>query len=339
MTMTRIVVAGGSDIERAALCAVLHSDSSVETAALGPSLIHVVGSVTRLQPALVALVMGRVPDDAIEAARRIMGEIPRPIVLVSTDHIEDSNDLLARSGALAVVDVPVGEVQQRRFVTMLKAMAEVKVVRRWRREAPAIRPIAVKPARGTGQVVAIASSTGGPGALQHIFSELPGDFAAPILVVQHIAGGFADSLVRSLDTAALSIKLAQDGETLKPATVYIAPDNQHLGVSSRNTVMLSNAPAIEGFRPSATFLFEAAAKAFGPQLTAVMLTGMGRDGVAGLPLVREFGGTVIAQDRETSTVFGMPKVAIESGLVDRILPLGAIARELARPVAMEGVSA
>lgn len=337
--MTRIVVAGGSDIERAALCSVLHSDSSVETAALGPSLTHVVGSVTRLQPTLVVLVMGNAPDEAIDAARRIMGEIPRPIVLVSADHIEDANDLLARSGALAVVDVPVGEAQQRRFVTMLKAMAEVKVVRRWRREAPVARPISAKPARGTGQVVAIASSTGGPGALQHIFSELPGDFASPILVVQHIAGGFADSLVRSLGTTALTIKLAQDGETLKPATVYIAPDNQHLGVSSRNTVMLSNTPPIEGFRPSATFLFEAAAKAFGPQLTAVVLTGMGRDGVAGLPLVREFGGTVIAQDRETSTVFGMPKVAIENGFVDRILPLGAIARELVRPAAMEGVSA
>jgi two-component system chemotaxis response regulator CheB len=203
----------------------------------------------------------------------------------------------------------------------------------------AARPIAAKPARGAGQIVAIASSTGGPGALQHIFSELPGDFAAPILVVQHIAGGFADSLVRSLGTTALTIKLAQDGETLKPATVYIAPDNRHLGVSSRNTVMLSNAPPIEGFRPSATFLFEAAAKAFGSQLTAIMLTGMGRDGVAGLPLVRELGGTVIAQDRETSTVFGMPKVAIENGFVDRVLPLGAIARELAGPPSMEGVPA
>lgn len=339
MTMTRIVVAGGSDIERAALCSVLHSDSSVETAALGPSLIHVVGSVKRLQPELVALVMGKELGEAIDAARHIMSEIPRPIVLVSTDPIEDANDLLSRSGALAVVDVPVGEMQQRRFVTTLKAMAEVKVVRRWRRETPVARPIPAKPVHGMGQVVAIASSTGGPGALQHIFSELPGDFAAPILVVQHIAGGFADSLVRSLGTTSLTIKLAQEGEVLKPATVYIAPDNRHLGVSSRNTVMLSDAPSIDGFRPSATFLFEAAAKAFGPQLTAVMLTGMGRDGVAGLPLVRALGGSVIAQDRETSTVFGMPKVAIESGFVDRILPLGAIARELARPPAMEGVSA
>jgi two-component system chemotaxis response regulator CheB len=337
--MTRIVVAGGTEIERAGLCAVLHTDPSLETATLGPSLTHVVGALKRLQPELVALLMGQAPGDAIEAARRIMGEIPRPIVLVSATRIEDTSDLLARSGALAVMDVPVGEAQRRRFVTTLKAMAEVKVVRRWRKETPVARPLSVRSARREGPIVAIASSTGGPGALQHIFSQLPGDFPAPILVVQHIAGGFADSLVRSLGTTALTIKLAQDGEALKPATVYIAPDNRHLGVSPRNTVMLSEDAPIEGFRPSATYLFESAAKAFGPQLTAVMLTGMGRDGVAGLPLVRALGGTVIAQDRETSAVFGMPKVAIENGFVDRVLPLAGISRELARSAAMEGVSA
>jgi two-component system chemotaxis response regulator CheB len=337
--MTRVVVAGGSVIERAALCAVLHSDSSLETAALGPSLAHVVGSVKRLQPALVALVMGAAPDEAIEAARRIMAEAPRPVVLVSLKRIGDTGEILARSGALAVLDAPADETQQRRFVTMLKAMAEVKVVRRWRKDIAPVHTPSIKSATGSGPLVAIASSTGGPGALHRIFSELPSNFPAPILVVQHIAGGFADGLVRSLNNSALAIKLAEDGEALKPGTVYIAPDSRHLGVTARNRVTLCDAPPIEGFRPSATFLFEAAAKAFGAQLTAVVLTGMGRDGVAGLGLVRELGGTVIAQDRETSAVFGMPKVAIENGLVDRVLPLGAIARELARPQAAEGVSA
>ncbi len=145
--------------------------------------------------------------------------------------------------------------------------------------------------------------------------------------------------MRSLGGTHLLVKLAQDGETLKPGTVYMAPDNRHLGVSSRNTVILSADPAIEGFRPSGTFLFEAAAKVFGAQLTAVVLTGMGRDGVAGLRAVQENGGTVIAQNRETCAVFGMPKAAIEDGFVDRVLPLGEIARELAGPARLEGVSA
>lgn len=337
--MIRVVVAGGSVIERAALCAVLHSDASIETAALGPQLANIVGGIKRLDPQLVVLVMGDGPDDSVEAARRIMGEAPKPIVLVATGSAKNGDEILARSGALAVLDAPVGEAQQRRFVTMLMAMAEVKVVRRWSARTSAPRPVPQKSPRNTGQLIAIASSTGGPGALQQIFSELPAGFSSPICVVQHIAGGFADSLVRSLSTSSVSIKLAQDGEVLKPRTAYIAPDNHHLGVTAGNTIALSDTPPIEGFRPSATFLFESAAKAFGARLTAVVLTGMGRDGIAGLPLVRELGGTVIAQDRDSCAVFGMPKVAIESGLVDRVLPLGEIARELSPPAALEGVPA
>jgi two-component system chemotaxis response regulator CheB len=337
--MTRIVVAGGSDIERAALCAVLHGDGTIETAALGPQLANIVNAVKRLDPHLVVLAMEEGRSDSMEAARRIMGESPRPIVLVATAPVRDKEEILARSGALAVLDAPVGTANRHRFVTMLKAMSEVKVVRRWGGKSAARPPAVARSAPGMGRLVAIASSTGGPSALQQIFSNLPPDFAAPILVVQHIAGGFADSLVHSLSASTVAIRLAREGDTLKPRTVYIAPDDRHMGVTSRNTVTLSAAPPIEGFRPSATFLFEAAAKVFGPQLTAVVLTGMGRDGIAGLPIVRELGGKVIAQDSKTSTVFGMPKAAIESGYVDQVLPLGEIARELSPPAAMQGVPA
>jgi two-component system chemotaxis response regulator CheB len=280
-----------------------------------------------------------VPDQTVETARRIMVEAPTPIVLIASSRPQDADDILARSGALALLELPQDVGQLRRFVASLQAMAEVKVVRRWRRDGAPFRAAPVMPAKATGRLVAIAASTGGPGALQQIFSELPKDFAAPIVVVQHIAGGFADNLVRSLSGTGLAIKLAQARETLAQGVVYLAPDNQHLGVSSRNAVTLSSEPAIEGFRPSATYLFEAAAKAFGPQLTAVVLTGMGRDGVAGLRCVHECGGTIIAQDKNSSVVFGMPKAAIESGFVDHVLPLSAIARELTAPTQMEGASA
>lgn len=333
----RIAIAGGSEEERKALCDVLSAVPTIETSMFGRSIST--AAVKRLDPTLVVLVTGDVPEDAVETARGIMGEVPKPVVLAAAMRPKNADELLARSGALALLELPVAEVQQRRFVAALEAMAEVKVVRRWRRESSVARSSLLQPAKANGQLVAIVSSTGGPGALQQIFSELPAGFAAPILVVQHIAGGFAESLVRSLGGTHLLVKLAQDGETLKPGTVYMAPDNRHLGVSSRNTVILSADPAIEGFRPSGTFLFEAAAKVFGAQLTAVVLTGMGRDGVAGLRAVQENGGTVIAQNRETCAVFGMPKAAIEDGFVDRVLPLGEIARELAGPARLEGVSA
>lgn len=333
----RVAVAGGSEEERDALRILLSAVPAIEANMLGRSISA--GALARLEPSLVALIVGDALEDAIEIARRIMGEAPKPVVLVATVRPENADELLARSGALAIVEFPVDEARQRRFVATLEAMAEVKVVRRWRRESPAVRSILPPPARGDGRLVAIVSSTGGPGALQSILSQLPANFASPILVVQHIAGGFVESLVRSLEGTRLPVKLAQDGETLRPGTVYIAPDNHHLGVSSRNTIMLSQLSPVEGFRPSGTFLFEAAAKAFGPQLTAVVLTGMGRDGVAGLRAVHENGGTIIAQDRETSAVFGMPKAAIENGYVDRVLSLDEIARELAAPTELRGAMA
>jgi two-component system chemotaxis response regulator CheB len=128
------------------------------------------------------------------------------------------------------------------------------------------------------------------------------------------------------------VRVAKDGEPLRPATVYVAPDDHHLGVADRATIAVSRTAPINGFRPSATFLFDSVARAFGNAVAAVILTGVGDDGVAGLRTVRTTGGRVIAQDEQTSIVFGMPGAAVAAGLPEVTLPLGAIAprlRELA----------
>jgi two-component system chemotaxis response regulator CheB len=332
----RIAVAGGSENDRSALRDVLLSNPAIEVDMLGSSVTA--SMVKRLKPSLIALVMGAA-EQTTETSCRIMAEAPTPIVLIAPSQPEAIDEIVACSGALAFFELPRDVTQRHRFVAGLQAMAEVKVVRRWRRDGASPRTVPAAPAAGAGPLVVIAASTGGPGALHEIFSELPADFPAPIIVVQHIADGFADNLVRSLSGTGRTIKLAQGGETLKPGVVYFAPDDRHLGVSPRNAIILSMAPPIEGFRPSATFLFESAARAFGLHLTAVVLTGMGCDGVAGLRSVHECGGTIIAQDRESSVVFGMPKAAIESGFVDRVLPLSDIARELAAPTQKRGVFA
>jgi two-component system chemotaxis response regulator CheB len=178
--------------------------------------------------------------------------------------------------------------------------------------------------------VAIATSTGGPAALQRLLSDLPATFPLPILIVQHITPGFTAGLVSWLgDTTPFRVKLAQEGEPLTPGTVYLAPDDVHLGAGGRGgAVALSDATAIGGFRPSGTFLFESLARAYGPAVLALILTGMGDDGVAGLRAVREAGGYVIAQDERTSIVFGMPGAAVAAGLATLVLPLEAIAPRL-----------
>jgi two-component system chemotaxis response regulator CheB len=218
------------------------------------------------------------------------------------------------------------------------------VVRGWAAKAPPrqheahrdSRGDATARPRGTVRVVAIAASTGGPGVLQQILSELPRRFAVPILVVQHIATGFASGLADWLaTTSALRVTVAQSGDRALPRTVYLAPDDHHLGIGADGRLVVAGSPAVAGFRPSASFLFEAAARAYGTAAVGVILTGMGQDGVEGLKAVKAAGGVVLAQDEATSVVFGMPREAIRVGVVDDVLTPTAIAARLGALVGEE----
>ena len=175
----------------------------------------------------------------------------------------------------------------------------------------------------------MAASTGGPAALHRLLKGLPSDFGTPILVVQHIAQGFASGLAEWLNSlCSLRVKLAEQDEPLAPGVVYLAPDDRHLGVASPSAIALSSSAAVRGFRPSGTYLFESAARAFGAELTAIVLTGMGEDGVEGLRAVRRTGGRIVAQDESSSVVWGMPGAAVAAGLPDLVLPPDKIAATL-----------
>jgi two-component system chemotaxis response regulator CheB len=217
-------------------------------------------------------------------------------------------------------------------------MADVKVVRHHRTSAkPERRPLKSSPAPHTPvSICAVATSTGGPPALQKIFSGLPANFPVPILVVQHIASGFTDGLANWLDSSlALTVKVAEIGERLRPSTIYLAREDYHLGVARDGTALLSRAAAIEGFRPSATFLFRSVAEVYGNRTLALILTGMGRDGVEGLRAVRQAGGTIFAQDEASCVVYGMPGAAVAEELVDQILPLDRLTKALLARTASE----
>ena len=292
--------------------------------------------------------------DGIEATRRIMSSNPVPIVVCTANTNCDEVGTAMRAleaGALAVLKKPVGlgdpnaETEAATIISTLKLMSEVKVVRRWNRaqvgtslSSPAVvGPIALDSAVHDVAIVAIAASTGGPAALNRILSELPRTFPVPILMVQHISVGFGDGFVSFLNgNSSLRVKIAEDGEALVAGTVYLAGDNRHLGVSSRTSLQCSSESLIDGFRPSGTFLFESVAKVFGPSTLALILTGMGRDGVTGLRAVKEAGGMVWAQDQNSSVVFGMPGAAIQEGQVDLVLPLEEIAPRLIKIIQGEG---
>ena len=303
----------------------------------------------KLRPDVVTMDLHMPHMDGLAATKEIMITAPTPIVIATgtTAASEVATALHAlRAGALAVLRKPPGpgapghEESVRKLVDTVKAMSQVKVVRHWRTAAsspvPGSSSVAALSSRGEDegqgqktQLVAVAASTGGPAALQDLLSALPGDFAAPVLVVQHITRGFTAGLATWLNAVCdLHVKMAEHGEPLVPHTVYIAPDDRHLGVSPASAVVLSAAPPVGGFRPSGTFLFESAARALGPAVIALILTGMGDDGVAGLRVVRQTGGRIIAQDEASSVVFGMPGAAVAAGLADQVLPLDKIAGRL-----------
>ncbi len=337
--MIRVLVAEDSGTARALLVEILGSDPGIEVVGQAVDGVEAVAMAQALRPDLVTMDIRMPRMDGLEATHEIMITAPTPIVIVSSSarraEVEGSLAMLGQ-GALEVLRKPPGPGspgfarEAGRLVATVKAMARVKVVRRWRGspQAEPPRPPALAGARA--RLVAIAASTGGPAALRQLLAGLPADFPAPILIVQHITAGFTVGLAAWLDgVSPMRVKVAVDGEPLARRTAYLAPDDGHLGVTEARSIALCDAPPVGQFRPSATHLFESVARAYGPSAVGVILTGMGDDGVQGLRALRRAGGRVIAQDEPSSVVFGMPAAAIEAGVVDAILSLDAIPPRLA----------
>jgi len=319
------------------MVAVLRGDPQIMVIGEALTVDQAVAMTWRHLPQVVAMGIHLPAEGGLEAAKRIMIEVPTPIVIVAngTDAAQAQMSAL-RAGALAVVPQPWtarrpgSDLETQRFVSTIKALSQVKVIHhRYGRQDVDLQVATRSNPSVPVKVVAVAASTGGPAALQELLSALPADFPVPILVVQHISPGFVHGLAATLDTACpLTVRVAVDGEPLLPHTVLMAPDGLHLGVTSRSRVaLLADAP-LSGFRPSATVLFESVARTFGAAAAHVILTGMGRDGVAGLAVARALGGRVFAQDAASSVVFGMPGEAVNAGVVDSVGSLASIADQL-----------
>ena len=223
------------------------------------------------------------------------------------------------------------------LATQVKLMAEVKVIRRWHNPAgrqfvgkPENEPVILKRIGKTKvQLIAIASSTGGPGVLANILGQLPPDMPVPVLIVQHITSGFGQGLATWLNKqTSLEVRLAQHNDKPQAGQVLIAPDGQHMVVNRLGIIQLTNEPAQQGLRPAADRLFNSVAQVYGASVVGVILSGMGRDGAAGLQAIRQCGAHTIAQDEETCAVFGMPAVAIALGAAEQVLPASQIAAAL-----------
>ena len=202
---------------------------------------------------------------------------------------------------------------------------------------PKTSPVEASPSRPvthTAEIVAIAASTGGPNALATLLSSLPPSFVTPIVIVQHMASGFtatlADSLCRQTGRNVREVETAQP---LDAAAAWIAQGGRHLVVSRKGVAEMvapSDDPTENGCRPSADVMFRSVADLFGSRCLAVVLTGMGHDGLAGCRAIRQAGGTILVQDEASSIAWGMPGQVATAGLADAVLPLSEVSLEICR---------
>ena len=343
--MTRrigVLVVDDSPTCRLLIVEILRADPGIEVVGQAADGLEAVEMVKRLHPDIVTMDVQMPRLDGFAATKRIMVEAPTPILITTSldPHALSVSLEAIRMGALAVQakpgdpSSPAFDAEAQELVRQVKAMARVKVVRH-HELAPVRAPAAQSPSarslhEGPAEIVAIAASTGGPAAIHRILTSLPADFPLSVLVVQHISRGFAPGFADWLDKASrLTVKLAERGEELRPGTVYVAVDDHHLRVSPSRKIHLSTVDPVGGFRPSGTVLFESVATAFGRGAVAVILTGMGRDGVDGLRAIREAGGRTIAESEATAVVYGMPAAAVSAGLADLVLPLDGVCAALA----------
>ncbi len=350
--MIRVLVAEDSPTARALLVEMLDGDPDIQVIAQASTGLEAVELAERLEPDLITMDVHMPELDGLQATERIMLRSPRPIIIVSSQARDADVSLsldATRAGALLVLPKPEGPDSgnfardQRQLVAMVKALAGVKVVRRWRGSGPVpptdpqtaprrsgVASSSPAPRRSSGRprasVVAIAASTGGPAALKDMLSILPTSFPAPIFIVQHIAKGFVHGLAKWLGTdSRLSVRVAINGETPQPGSVYIAPDGLHMEIKKTDAeqlrIALTSSAPVGTFRPSGSRLFASVATAVGERALAVILTGMGDDGVAGLLEVRRARGRVLAQDETSSVIYGMPREAVRAGIVDEVVSL------------------
>ncbi|HLL54710.1 MAG TPA: chemotaxis protein CheB, partial [Myxococcaceae bacterium] len=309
-------------------------------------------------PHVMTLDMAMPGADGIRVTEEIMATIPTPILIVSAaenrGEVLQTFDALA-AGAMDVLEKPSGDANDTAWETQLRKLVKrtsrVTAIRRPKRQTPAAghtappppapsQPVPAPrapprqpaPAHGKGyQLVAIGASTGGPGAVAHVLSQLPARFPLPVLVVIHIGRLFGESLAQWLDTQGkLRVTMARDGEPLPvrgEGRVVLAPPDRHLLVE-RGRLRLDDGPERNYSRPSVDVLFDSLAQEMGAGVVAALLTGMGNDGASGLLKLRQAGGLTIAQDETSSVVYGMPRAAVRMGAAGHILALPELAHFL-----------
>jgi two-component system chemotaxis response regulator CheB len=330
----RVLVVDDSAFVRRAVERMLGGTEDIEVVGTAADGEEGLRKARELRPDVVTLDIKMPRLGGLETLERLMAEQPVPVLLMST-LTQEGAEITLRGLELGAMDfVDKSSVQPMSMLSLAEEL--VAKIRALGGARMRVRPHAAPPrpaAPGVpAEVVVIAASTGGPTALQELVAGLPAGFPAAVLVVQHIPRGFTKSLSERLDArSAVPVREARDGDPVAPGTVLVAPAGIHARLVRRGgavVVSLDEEPRDSLHRPAADVLMASAAEVYGARALGVVLTGMGSDGTEGLRAIRRAGGTTLAESEETAVIYGMPKAAVEAGVVDRSVPLDQMAGEI-----------
>ncbi len=349
---TRILIADDSAVMRSLLRSVIASGSGLEVMATAADGASALSLIAISSPDLILLDVEMPVMNGLDTLRQLRRQGHKmPVIMCSSltkSGAKVTIEALA-SGASDYVAKPAGQASREEAIQALaqELLPKIHALTGGTPAPPA--PLAARPTPPTpaalenqpitssASVVVIGVSTGGPAALDVLLPALPAGFPLPVLVVQHMPEVFTSLLAQRLShRCELQVREAAEGEPVQPGAVLIARGGWHMEVlgsgrtSAPSTVHLNQDPPENHCRPAVDVLFRSAAKVYGSGVLGVVLTGMGSDGLVGSRLIRGQGGSIIAQDQATSTVWGMPGAVAQSGVANKILPLAAIAPEIAR---------
>jgi two-component system, chemotaxis family, protein-glutamate methylesterase/glutaminase len=330
----RVLVVDDSAMMRKLIPGILERDGDIEVVATAIDGDFALNKIEQLKPDVVTLDLDMPRMDGLTTLRHIISRHALPVIMLSSlTHQGAASTMQALEiGAVDFVCKPksiseLGEMADE-LVSKVRAASRTCLVFNDEQSRFGLKKRSKndsQSSRNSSKVLAIGASSGGPNALRYLLPKIPSDFDAGILIVQHLPESFTEMLAHWLDEICqVEVKEASAGDFVLPGKALIAPASAHMKVirtGSGGQIILERSVLVNGHMPSVDVLFRSVAEQYGPQATGLIMTGMGSDGAEGLGEIKKAGGHTIAQDKDSSSVFGMPRVAIDRGFAQKILPL------------------
>ena len=350
----RVLVVDDSAFMRKAISMMLEEDREIDVIGTARDGLEAIEKVRELNPDLMTLDVEMPRMDGITALKQIMAENPLPVLMVSSLTVEGAHatiDALAAGAIdfipkqLSYVSMDITKIRDD-LISKIKTIAHAKsriTALPMSNKVPSLKKSKTsRNGHPNAQIVVLGISTGGPFSLQRVIPSLSEDFPLPIAIVQHMPPLFTKSLAERLDSISrLEVCEAEDGMEVTNGKVFIAPGGLHLKFQRDGAKVLiatSKLPKDSLHRPSVDVMFNSAYDVFGGRILAVIMTGMGKDGLEGAKIIKSAGGKILAQSEETCVVYGMPKAIVDAQIADAIVPLGDMAFEITSSVSFAKIT-